>query len=172
QGERYETCVGYLGHQPELFSGTIEENICLGKPGDIGPVLRAVCMDREVEAFPEGIHTVIGSGGVRLSGGQQARIALARTLYHPKPLLVLDDPFAAVDMETEEQIFQNLRLWAGDSVVLLISHRLAMFPNLNQVLWMEDGSVTASTHADLLRTKAQYRMFVEAQRKEAKTDER
>ncbi|MGN0715894.1 MAG: ABC transporter ATP-binding protein, partial [Anaerovoracaceae bacterium] len=172
QGERYETCVGYLGHQPELFSGTIEENICLGKPGDIGPVLRAVCMDREVEAFPEGIHTVIGSGGVRLSGGQQARIALARTLYHPKPLLVLDDPFAAVDMETEAQIFQNLRFWAGDSVVLLISHRLAMFPNLNQVLWMEDGTVTASTHAELLRTKEQYRMFVEAQKKEVKQNER
>ena len=172
QGERYETCVGYLGHQPELFSGTIEENICLGKPGDIGPVLRAVCMDREVETFPEGIHTVLGSGGVRLSGGQQARIALARTLYHLKPLLVLDDPFAAVDMETEEQIFQNLRFWARDSVVLLISHRLAMFPSLNQALWMEDGTVTASTHADLLRTKEQYRMFVEAQKKEVKQNER
>ncbi|MGN1144294.1 MAG: ABC transporter ATP-binding protein, partial [Anaerovoracaceae bacterium] len=171
-GQQYETCVGYLGHQPELFSGTIEENICLGKPGDIGPVLRAVCMDQEVEAFPEGIHTVIGSGGVRLSGGQQARIALARTLYHPKPLLVLDDPFAAVDMETEAQIFQNLRLWAGDSIVLLISHRLAMFPELNQVLWMEDGTVTASTHADLLRTREQYRMFVEAQKKEVKQNER
>ena len=77
QGERYETCVGYLGHQPELFGGTIEENICLGKPGNIGPVLRAVCMEQEVEAFPEGIHTVIGNNGVRLSGGQQARIALA-----------------------------------------------------------------------------------------------
>ena len=171
-GQQYETCAGYLGHQPELFSGTIEENICLGKPGDIGPVLRAVCMEQEVEAFPEGIHTVIGSGGVRLSGGQQARIALARTLYHPKPLLVLDDPFAAVDMETEAQIFQNLRLWAGDSIVVLISHRLAMFPNLNQVLWMEDGTVTASTHADLLRTREQYRMFVEAQKKEVKQNER
>lgn len=171
-GQQYETCVGYLGHQPELFSGTIEENICLGKPGDIGPVLRAVCMDREVEAFPEGIHTVIGSGGVRLSGGQQARIALARTLYHPKPLLVLDDPFAAVDMETEAQIFQNLQLWARDSVVLLISHRLAMFPQMKQVLWMEDGTVTASTHAELLRTKAQYRRFVEAQKQEVKKDER
>ncbi|MGN1413276.1 MAG: ABC transporter ATP-binding protein [Anaerovoracaceae bacterium] len=171
-GQQYETCVGYLGHQPELFSGTIEENICLGKPGDIGPVLRAVCMDREVEAFPEGIHTIIGSGGVRLSGGQQARIALARTLYHPKPLLVLDDPFAAVDMETEAQIFRNLRFWAKDSIVLLISHRLAMFPQMEQVLWMEDGTVTASTHAELLRTRAQYRMFVEAQKKEVKPDER
>ena len=172
QGERYETCAGYLGHQPELFSGTIEENICLGKPGDIGPVLRAVCMDQEVAAFPEGIHTFIGSGGVRLSGGQQARIALARTLYHHRPLLVLDDPFAAVDRKTEAEIYRNLRLWAKDRIVLLISHRLAMFPELDQVLWMEDGTVTAGTHEELLRTKAQYRRFVEAQKQEVKKDER
>ena len=172
QGERYETCVGYLGHQPELFSGTIEENICLGKPGDLGPVLRAVCIDQEVAAFPDGIHTIIGSGGVRLSGGQQARIALARTLYHQKPLLVLDDPFSAVDMETEACIFANLRLWAQSSIVLLISHRLSLFPQMDQVLWIENGTVSAAGHCDLIQTNAYYRMLYEAQRKEAEPDDR
>ncbi|MGN1028262.1 MAG: ATP-binding cassette domain-containing protein [Faecousia sp.] len=171
QGERYENGVGYLGHQPELFSGTIEENICMGKPGDISPVLRAVCMDREVAEFPDGIHTVIGSGGVRLSGGQQARIALARTLYHRKPLMVLDDPFSAVDMETETRIFDNLRTLAKDSVVLLISHRLSLFPQLDQVLWLEDGRVTAASHGELLQKNANYRTLYEAQRKEAVSDE-
>lgn len=171
QGERYETSVGYLGHQPELFSGTIEENICMGKSGDIGPVLRAVCIDREVTEFPDGIHTVIGSGGVRLSGGQQARIALARTLYHRKSLMVLDDPFSAVDMETETRIFDNLRALAKDSVVLLISHRLSLFPQLDQVLWMEDRYVTAASHAELIQKNANYRTLYEAQRKEAASDE-
>lgn len=171
QGERYETCVGYLGHQPELFGGTIEENICLGKPGDIAPVLRAVCIDEEVDAFPDGIRTLIGNGGVRLSGGQQARIALARTLYHRKPLIVLDDPFSAVDMETEARIFANLRCWAADSVVLLISHRLSQFPQMDQVLWMENGRVSTSSHAGLMRENAHYRALYEAQRKEAKRDE-
>ena len=172
QGERYENGIGYLGHQPELFSGTIEENICMGKPGDISPVLRAVCMDREVAEFPDGIHTVIGSGGVRLSGGQQARIALARTLYHRKPLMVLDDPFSAVDMETETRIFDNLRALAKDSVVLLISHRLSLFPQMDQVLWMEDGRVTAASHGELLQKNANYRTLYEAQRKEAASDEK
>lgn len=171
QGERYENGVGYLGHQPELFSGTIEENICMGKIGDIGPVLRAVCIDREVTEFPDGIHTVIGSGGVRLSGGQQARIALARTLYHKKPLMVLDDPFSAVDMLTETRIFNNLRVLAKDSVVLLISHRLLLFPQLEQVLWLEDGKVTASSHAELMQKNARYRMLYEAQRREVASDE-
>lgn len=171
QGECYESGVGYLGHQPELFSGTIEENICMGKPGDIGSVLRAVCIDREVEKFPEGIHTVIGSGGVRLSGGQQARIALARTLYHRRPLMVLDDPFSAVDMETEARIFDNLRILARDSAVLLISHRLSLFPRMEQVLWMENGKVTAAGHGELMRENAHYRALYEAQRKEAESDE-
>ena len=72
--------VGYLGHQPELFDGTIEDNICMGKPGDVEEVLRAVCMDQEVELLPEKIYTRIGSGGVRLSGGQQPSTALAGTL--------------------------------------------------------------------------------------------
>ena len=162
--------VGYLGHQPELFSGTIEENIRLGKAGDIAPVLRAVCMDREVAELPEGVRTRIGSGGVRLSGGQQARIALARTLYHKRPVMVLDDPFSAVDMATEEQIYENLRQWGQDSVILLISHRLSLFPKLDQVLWMERGAVRTSTHGELMEREARYRMLYESQRKGAETD--
>ncbi|MGN0292484.1 MAG: ABC transporter ATP-binding protein [Lachnospiraceae bacterium] len=171
QGSCCETCVGYLGHQPELFSGSITENICMGKPGDLKPVLKAVCMDREVEALPEGADTVIGSGGVRLSGGQQARIALARTLYHQKPLLILDDPFSAVDMETENRIFQALRLWAKDSIVLLISHRLSLFPQMDQVLWMENKTVTVSDHRSLMQQNQNYRLLYEAQKKEDENSE-
>ena len=170
EGEPWGNQVGYLGHQPELFSGTVEENICLGKPGDITPVLRAVCMDREVAELPDGPRTRIGSGGVRLSGGQQARIALARTLYHKRPVMVLDDPFSAVDMETEARIYENLRQWGRDSVILLISHRLTLFPKLDQVLWMEHGTVQASTHNGLMEGKERYRMLYESQRKGAKAN--
>lgn len=170
EGEHWGNQVGYLGHQPELFSGTVEENICLGKPGDITPVLRAVCMDWEVAELPDGPRTRIGSGGVRLSGGQQARIALARTLYHKRPVMVLDDPFSAVDMETETRIYENLRQWGRDSVILLISHRLTLFPKLDQVLWMEYGTVQASTHNGLMEGKERYRMLYESQRKGAKAN--
>ena len=155
--------VGYLGHQPELFDGTIEDNICMGKPGDVEEVLRAVCMDQEVELLPEKIYTRIGSGGVRLSGGQQARIALARTLYHKKPLMILDDPFSAVDMETEKQIYENLRLWGKDSVILLISHRLGLFPKFDQVLWLENGKVYVASHDRLMQEKEHYRLLYEEQ---------
>lgn len=170
QGTQMASCIGYFGHQPELFSGTLEENICMGVPGDIGPVLRAVCMDQEAAAFPDGIHTRIGSGGVRLSGGQQARIALARTLYHKKPLLVLDDPFSALDRKTEARIFANLWLWAKESVALLISHRLSLFPQMDQVLFLEKGRMIAARHEELMQTNAEYRALYEAQ-KEATPDE-
>ena len=161
--EGYISGVGYLGHQPELFDGTIEENICMGKPGDVEEVLHAVCMDREVALLPEKTHTRIGSGGVRLSGGQQARIALARTLYHKKPLMILDDPFSAVDMETEKQIYENLRLWGKDSIILLISHRLGLFPKFDQVLWLENGKVYVASHDRLMQEKEHYRLLYEEQ---------
>ena len=128
--------VGYLGHDPELFSDTVENNVLLGSKDDVWKYLKAVDMDAEVSAMPDGIHTKIGTGGLMLSGGQQQRLALARTLAHRKPVLVLDDPFSALDRETERKVFVNLKKCAKDSIVLLISHRLYLFPELDGVIWM------------------------------------
>lgn len=166
KGDHYESCVGYLGHEPELFSGTIEENIRLGKPGDLAPVLQAVCIDREIETFPDGIHTIIGNGGIRLSGGQQTRIALARTLYHQKPLMILDDPFSAVDQTTETCIFANLRILCKNSILILISHRLSLFPQMDRILYLENQTVSVAGHEELLRTAKHYRILYETQKQE------
>lgn len=155
---------GYCGHDAELFAGTIEENIRLGKGGDIIPVLNAVCMDQDCASFPDGIRTLIGEGGQRLSGGQQARIALARTLFHPRPLLILDDPFAAVDMATERAIYSHLRRDCKDRIILLISHRLTLFPMLDQIIWLNgDGSSIAATHGELYVSCQAYRKLYDLQ---------
>ena len=147
-----------MGHRPELFSGTIEDNIRLGKPGDLDAVLKAVEMDKEISSFPDGIHTMIGEGGLRLSGGQQARVALARTLYHKRPLLILDDPFSAVDRKTEEEILTNIRPMLKDSIVILISHRLHFFKDFERVVWISgDGSVEVLPHEELLSRNREYR---------------
>lgn len=126
--------MSYMGHDTELFPGTIEENVRLGKAGDLAKVLAAVDMEKDIAAFPEGIHTRIGEGGRRLSGGQQARLALARTLYHKRPVMILDDPLAAVDKETEEIIMRNLRAYNQDSILFLISHRTSCFEAADQVI--------------------------------------
>ena len=155
--------VGYLGHDPELFNDSIENNILMGEKEDIQKLLKMVCFEKEVEEMEEGIHTRVGSGGVRLSGGQAQRQALARTLCHKKPVLILDDPFSALDRRTEEEIFAHLREMAKDCVVLLISHRLYLFPQMDQVLWMEKGRVMAGTHEELLHKQPDYAAIYQAQ---------
>lgn len=155
--------VGYLGHDPELFNDSIENNILMGEKEDIQKLLKMVCFEKEVEEMEEGIHTRVGSGGVRLSGGQAQRLALARTLCHKKPVLILDDPFSALDRRTEEEIFAHLREMAKDCVVLLISHRLYLFPQMDQVLWMEKGRVMTGTHEELLRKQPDYAAIYQAQ---------
>ncbi len=164
--ERRWDVVGYLGHDPELMSGTIRNNILLGDDIDPAPLVEAVCLNGEVADMPEGLETRIGSGGIRLSGGQQARLALARTLGHPRPLLVLDDPFSALDQRTEREVFGHLRTLARDSVVILISHRLYLFPELDQVIWMENGWTRVGTHAELIASCEQYAALYELQKGE------
>ncbi len=148
--------VVYMGHDTELISGTIEENILLGDVGDAWKALSWVQMDEEVRQLPNGIHTRIGNGGITLSGGQQARIALARTLWHRKEVLILDDPFSALDMQTEQKIFETLRTLTKDCAVLLFSHRLSLFPQMSQVIWMENGRLLVSDHETLLKENPEY----------------
>ena len=155
--------VAYLGHQPELMSDTVEQNILLGSGHDAWKYLRIVCLDEEVRAMPDGLQTRVGTGGVRLSGGQQERLALARALCSGYPLLVLDDPFSAVDRTTEWEIYRRMRAAVPDSIVLLLSHRLDLFPEFDRVLWMRDGHALFSTHEGLMRTVPAYAGLYRAQ---------
>lgn len=155
--------IGYLGHDCELFSDTIENNILLGIPEDPTAYLSAVCFDEDLKQMPEGIQTRIGSGGVLLSGGQKQRIALARTLAHPRPVYILDDPFSALDRQTEQEIFSHVKELAKNSIVLLISHRLYLFPKCSQVIWMEHGHTTVSTHEQLMRENPSYAQLYRTQ---------
>ena len=157
--------VGYLGHDPELFYGSVEENIRLGGKEGAEEMIRVVCLEDEVKAMENGIHTLVGTGGVRLSGGQAQRLALARTLYHKRPVLVLDDPFSALDQKTEAQIFTNLKELAKDSIMILISHRLYLFEQMDQVIWMDECHAKVGTHEELLATVPSYAKLCSNQRK-------
>ena len=154
--------ISYLGHDPELFNDSIKNNILLGDNKDVNEYLKAVCIDKEVEAMEQGADTIIGSGGVRLSGGQAQRIALARTLCHKKPVFILDDPFSALDKNTEEQIYNNLRKMTEGSIVIILSHRLYMFPKLDKVIWLDEGSARVGTHDELMLECMAYRQLNDA----------
>ena len=155
--------VGYLGHDPELWNDTVEANVLCGDDGDAMQYLKLTALDGEVRAMEQGKDTVVGSSGVRLSGGQAQRLALARTLAHPRPVMVLDDPFSALDRSTEDTVFENLKKYAQDKVVILISHRLYHFPEMKQIVFMENGGVTVGTHDKLCAAIPDYRSLYESQ---------
>lgn len=155
--------VGYLGHDPELWNDTVEENVLCGEAGDAMRFLALTALDGEVRVMEQGLQTVVGSGGVRLSGGQAQRLALARTLAHPRPVLVLDDPFSALDRQTEDEVFARLKACAQDRIVILISHRLYHFPELRQIVFMQDGKADVGTHEALCASVPAYRALYESQ---------
>ena len=126
------------------------------------PWLSAAALDGEVRAMENGLNTVIGPSGTRLSGGQAQRLALARTLAHPRPVLVLDDPFSALDRNTEDTVFAHLQDYAKDKVVFLISHRLYHFPQMQQIIFMDGGRTTVGTHSELMETEPVYRQLYES----------
>lgn len=154
--------IGYLGHDPELFNDTIEHNILMGDSASAKHYLQEVCLDQEVAEMEQGLETLVGNGGVRLSGGQAQRLALARTLCHKRPLLILDDPFSALDKKTEREIFEKLKKNNSDTILLLISHRLYLFPEMDQVIWMEEGKAIVSNHETLMKQVPEYaKLFAE-----------
>lgn len=150
--------IAYMGHNPNLMSETIYNNITLGDGGDISEILRVVCLDEDIKSMIDGEDTLVGNNGIKLSGGQQSRVALARTLYRRTPIVILDDPFSAIDMKTEKQIIENLRLYHSDQIILLISHRLSIFKEASTIILMNsDKTYEYGTHDELLNSSQLYK---------------
>ncbi|GHV96968.1 ABC transporter ATP-binding protein [Lactobacillus nasalidis] len=152
--------ITYMGHDPMLLSDSIKNNICLGDDLDVGSYLKMVCLDEEVASLQDGPDTLIGNGGMTLSGGQQQRVALARTLAHAKPIIVLDDPFSAVDQATEQKILDQLKSLKGH-IILLMTHRVDCFSQLDQIVFINDHRVFTGNHADLLSQNKDYQKLIE-----------
>ena len=161
--------IGYLGHDVELLDDSVKENILMGDENEnVWKWLKVVCMDQEVRNMEKKEDTTIGNGGMRLSGGQSERLSLARVLCHWRPILVLDDPFSALDQTTEEQVFRHLKELSKNRIVFLISHRLRLFPEMDQVIWLDQRQADCSTHEQLMKDNPLYQKlyFDQAQAKE------
>ena len=181
--DRRAAMCGYLPQEPFVFSGTVAENIMLGMTIDdesrerVADSVAAAGLTREVADFPEGLNTAIGEMGVRVSGGQRLRIALARAMASGAEsgpgLLVLDDPFSAVDVDTEAHIIEELRRRFGPaapaekrSTVVVFSHRLAAFSRADLVVVLRNGAVEEKgTHEELITGKGLYSRIYRAQRR-------
>ncbi len=151
-----------------LFGGTLRDNLLLACPAasaaDCARVLALVRLDTFVAALPRGLETEVGEQGVQLSGGQRRRLALAQALLRPAPLLVLDEPTADLDAETESSLLETLWNLPGPRTVLLITHRLVGLDRANRVLVLQAGRlVEDGAHAALAARPGPYRTLLEQQ---------
>ncbi|CAI5523557.1 unnamed protein product [Closterium sp. Naga37s-1] len=138
--------VAYAAQQPWILNATVMENILFGQPFNAGryqEVVRACALDRDIAALAAGHQTEIGERGINLSGGQKARISLARACYSSAPLVLLDDPLAAVDVPTAKHLIENVLqggvMQHGNRTVVLVTHNRRSLDACSQVLLMTHG---------------------------------
>jgi len=162
-GEMYKTGgsinlngkIAFHSQQPWVMNRTLRDNITLGKKLDekrLNEVLAAVALDVDIRTLPAGLDTEIGEKGINLSGGQKARVSLARCLYSDSDIYLLDDVLAAVDAHTADHLFhKGLRSFLRGKTVLLVTHQVQFLNNCDKVLVMNnEGKITAfCTHSEL-----------------------
>ena len=143
----------WIGQKPVLFAGTLRENVLFARPdadaAALGEALRVAALEPLVASMPKGLDTLIGEGGYGLSGGQAQRVAIARAVLRNAPLLLLDEPTAHLDPETERAVFESLRQLARNRTVLLASHATAALGLGGRRLDIGDGRIAGiSASAD------------------------
>jgi len=155
--------IGFVTQDTQLFSGTIRENLLFVNPratdADCLDVLHKAACDGLLARASKGLDTVIGEGGVKVSGGEKQRLSIARALLRRPHLLVFDEATSSLDSLTEEEIGQTIRdVGAGEDVMtILIAHRLSTIMHADRIYVLERGSITESgTHAQLLDEKGLY----------------
>lgn len=160
--------MAWVPQKPFLFSGTIAENIALAKPeateDEIAFVAEMAGIKAEIDAMPDGFSTELREGGTNLSGGQQQRLTLARALLSDADILLLDDPFSALDMKTEVIVRQNLKAHYGHKTVLLVTQRLTNLIEADHVLVLNDGQIEeCGSHHELVAKQGWYAMVYQRQ---------
>ena len=146
--------ISFVFQNSRLLKGSILDNVRLGRPqateAEVLAALKAAqCMDI-VEKFPEGIHTVIGTKGVYLSGGEQQRIAIARAMLKNAPILILDEATAFADPDNEAKVQAAFAQLAKGKTVLMIAHRLSTVANADCIYVVQDGRITETGTKDEL----------------------
>jgi ATP-binding cassette subfamily C protein CydC len=140
--------IGWLSQTTHLFDDTIRSNLLLARPdaddAALWGALDAARIGEAVRALPNGLDTWVGEGGARFSGGQGRRLALARTLLAPAPVLILDEPCAGLDAETERAFLATLNEVAEGRTVILIAHRLIGVEKLDRIYRLSAGKAVAA----------------------------
>jgi ABC-type multidrug transport system fused ATPase/permease subunit len=166
-GEQRNNKIAYMDAEHFVFSDDMKFNITLDREcGSLENVLSLASLEQDVEGFEKGLGTRLMERGVRISGGQRQRIALARAWFGNSEILLLDDPFSAIDINMERKIIENIHKeqLSNGRVVLLFSHRLAAFRYADKILVMEKGCISQEgSHEELMEQHGIYREIYVAQ---------
>ncbi len=166
--------IGIVPQDTVLFNDTIEYNIGYGRPGasheEIVAAARAAYIHDFIMSLPDGYQTTVGERGLKLSGGEKQRVAIARTLLKDPAILVFDEATSALDSQAEQAIQAQLKEIARDRTTLVIAHRLSTIADAHQILVMSRGRIAErGTHAQLLAARGLYADMWE--RQQARKDE-
>ncbi|WP_409361746.1 ABCB family ABC transporter ATP-binding protein/permease [Bartonella heixiaziensis] len=153
--------IGMVPQDTVLFNDTIAYNICYGRPSatdeEVHKAAEMAQISKFIEMLPKGFQSMVGERGLKLSGGEKQRVAIARTLLKAPPLLILDEATAALDTATEQEIQQALDIVSRGRTTLIIAHRLSTVINADEILVLKNGRIIENgTHAELLRKKGLY----------------
>jgi len=143
--EEWRRRVAWVPQRPHLFHGTVRDNLLLGRPGasaaEIDEAAARAQLDGVLRELPRGWDTPVGEGGERLSGGQAQRLALARAFLKDAPVLVLDEPTAQLDPESEAAVMEAMDGLRRGRTVLLVAHRLTTVTRADHVAVVAHGRV-------------------------------
>jgi ABC-type multidrug transport system fused ATPase/permease subunit len=151
--------IAYVPQDIAIASGTIRENVALGYPREIATdelvlnALKVAGLDTFVQSLKDGIDTVVGERGTKISGGQRQRLGIARAMFTKPALLVLDEATSALDGETELQVSDAIRNLRGSTTVILIAHRLSTVRDADKVVYMADGRIVAAGTFEEVRSQ-------------------
>jgi ATP-binding cassette, subfamily B, heavy metal transporter len=153
--------IGIVPQDTVLFNDTVEYNIGYGKPGSTGEQIRASARAARIHDFisstPKGYETMVGERGLKLSGGEKQRVAIARTLLKNPPILIFDEATSALDTTNERAIQAELQGVSANKTTLVIAHRLSTVVDAHEILVLDAGSIIErGTHGELLVTQGRY----------------
>lgn len=150
--------VSYAGQEPWLFEGTVRNNIIFVEEFDeqrYNEVIGVCALERDFRLLPQGDQTIVGERGVSLSGGQRARVNLARAIYKQADIYLLDDPLSAVDTHVGKHIFDKcIRDYLRNKTCVLVTHQLQYLQNLKHVVLLSRGRIEAQGPYQALRRKS------------------